>query len=326
MADLHVNHDLLQRFEAGIDARRPERSVIPARVLGQGRISTVLEIRAYEAAGLVYKRLPSFRSIEEAERYEAQHRKYVRTLGERLRLRVMPCTTAHIHDAASGRVVVYIIQEMAPEDTTGHAAIYHLSPADVNRLLLAVLGETARVFDFNRAHQETQELGFDPRLSNWAILGFDPEHPYLPERMRLAYLDTSTPLMRRRGEELLDLEPFLRGMPALMPLFMRRSALNDLLARYYDFRRAVVDLIANLYTEGRADLVPWLTDTVNWFFLAERDDMHFRPLTVAEVSARHRREAFYWRAYQMLRKVNRRLLEIAMRIPASAHNPATGLV
>ena len=78
--------------------------------------------------------------------------------------------------------------------------------------------------------------------------------------MRLAYLDTSTPLMRSRGQEQFDTAPFIRGMPALLPMFLRRSALNDLIARYYDFRSVVVDLLANLYSEGRPELVPWLTD------------------------------------------------------------------
>jgi hypothetical protein len=305
LADLHVDHELLRRFEAGFDPRRPERSKIPARVLGQGRVGTVLAIEQEAVSALVFKRLPMFRSVEEAERYEALHRKYIRTLGERAGLRVMPSMTVQIADVTPGRVVVYIVQEQAPEDTAGHTAIYHLSPADVSCLLLAILQETAKVFDFNLEHRGTQELGFDPRMSNWALLGFDPERPCLPERIRLAYLDTSTPMMRRHGQEQLDTEPFLRGMPALMPTFIRRSALNDLISRYYDFRRAVVDLVANLHSEGRSDLVPWLTDTVNWFFLAEREDAHFHPLTLAEVDAHHRRDVLYWRTYMALRRLNR---------------------
>ena len=44
MANLHVDRDFLQHFEAGLDLRRPERSAIPARVLGQGRVSTVFAL------------------------------------------------------------------------------------------------------------------------------------------------------------------------------------------------------------------------------------------------------------------------------------------
>lgn len=305
MADLHVDRELLRRFEAGFDPRRPERSAIPARVLKQGRVSTVLAIEQDALAKLAFKRLALFRSAAEAEHYEALHRRYVRTLGERIGLRVMPSMIVRLDDAAPGRIILYIVQEQALEDATGHWAIYRLSPNDVNRLLLGVLAEAARVFDFNQQHRGTQELGFDLRLSNWTILGFDPERPFLPERHRLAYLDTSTPLMRRNGRELLDMDIFLRSMPAYIPGFVRRSVLSDFASRYYDFRRAVVDLIADLHSEGRADLIPWLTDTVNWFFLAERNAEHFQPLTVTEVNAYHRRDMRYWQTYTALRRLVR---------------------
>lgn len=306
MANLRVDQDFLQHFEDGLDLRRPERSAIPARLLCQGRVSTVFAL-GEGAQALAFKRLAVFRSDEDAARYEAQHRKYVRALGERARVRVLPCVTLRAYNPAGGRPVVYIIQELIDEDWLGHQAIYRLCAPDIDRLLTLILQETAKVFDLNAAHQGGQEIGFDPRFSNWAILGFDPEKPCLTERMRLAYLDTSTPLMRNRGQEQFDREPFIRGMPALLPKFLRRSALNELITRYYDFRRAVVDMLANLYFEGRPELVPWLTDSVNWFFLAERADTHFRPLTVAEVEAHHRRDRISWRAYLAARRLTRKL-------------------
>ncbi len=307
VADLHVDCEMLRRFEAGYDPRHPERSEIPARLLGQGRISTVLAVTQGAMANLAIKRLSIFKTPEEADHYESLHRRYTRTLGERAGLKLMPTTTVRLTDAVPGRVIVYIVQERALEDTACHAAMFHLSPPEVDRLLLTVLQETAKVFDFNTQHQRTLELGFDARLSNWAILGFDPEDPILPQRIRLAYLDTSTPMLRRNGQEQFDTMPLLRGMPAIMPFFVRRSAVNDLISRYYDFRRTVVDLLANLYTEGRENLVSWLTDTTNWFFLAERMEAHFRPLTVAEIQAQHRRDVLYWRSYMMLRRLNRLL-------------------
>ncbi|MCR4438213.1 MAG: hypothetical protein QHJ34_04120 [bacterium] len=41
---ISVDAELLQRFERGLDPRVPERSAIPARVLGFGEISTVFAI------------------------------------------------------------------------------------------------------------------------------------------------------------------------------------------------------------------------------------------------------------------------------------------
>jgi hypothetical protein len=306
LANLHVDQDFLQRFETGLDLRRPERSAIRARVLGQGRVCTVLGL-SDNAQAPAFKRLAVFRSEDDAIRYEALHRKYVRSLGERAGVRVLPCTTMRVRDASGTRIVVYIIQEQAQEDSIGHQAIYRMCTSDIDRLLTLILQETAKVFDLNAAHQGGQEIGFDARFSNWVILGFDPEKPCMTERMRLAYLDTTTPLMRSRGREQFDMDPFIRGMPTLLPMFLRRSALKDLIARYYDFRGVVVDLLANLYSEGRPELVPWLTDSVNWYFLAERAETHFRPLTLAEVVAHNRRDALSWRAYLAVRKLTRKL-------------------
>ena len=42
MTEISFDSDLLERFEAGLDPAHPERSAIPAVVLGYGEISTVL--------------------------------------------------------------------------------------------------------------------------------------------------------------------------------------------------------------------------------------------------------------------------------------------
>ncbi len=307
MADLHIDREFLRRFEAGIDPRHPERSEIPARVLAEGRVCMVLAPKEPNAAPVVYKRLPSFRTPAEADRYEALHRRYVRALGERVGVRVMPSAVAQVPSHTPNHVVLYIVQEQVPEDCIGQNAIYRLPPTDINRLLLAVLQETAKVFDFNRAHQGELELGFDSQISNWALLGFDPANPRLPERIRLAYLDTSTPLMRRHGQEQLDAELFLRSLPRVFRPLVQRSTLNDLMARYYDFRRVALDLVAKFHKEGRPELIQGLADTANWFFLAERQEMHFRPLTESEARARYRWDEFSWRAYLALRKFDRKV-------------------
>lgn len=305
MADVHVDCELIRRFEAGLDPRHPERSTIPGRILGQGRISTVFAIDANDAGALAYKRLAMFRSVEEAERYEALYRRYVRALGERVGIRVMPGTVLHVPCSIQGRVAVYIVQEQAHEDCVGHMAIYRLAPADIDCLLLAVLQEIGKVFNFNLAHQGDLELGFDGRISNWVLLGFDPEQPRLPQPVRLAYLDTTAPMMRRRGQEQFDTALFFSNAPLLLLPIFRRYALPDLMSRYYDFRRVALDLVTNFHREGRSDLVPRLVDAANWFFLAERQEAGFRPLTVTEVDAFYRRELFLGRAYYTLRRLGR---------------------
>jgi hypothetical protein len=313
MTGTSIDLQLLSRFEAGLDPRRPEHGAIPARVLDYGETSTILTIGGKGSPALVYKRLPVFLGAEDAGRYETLHRRYVKTLGERAGVRVASTTTVQLPDLSRRYVVVYIVQELLPEDTICHMAIYRLSPSDVYRLVMAILGETAKVFDLNQVHQGELELGIDSETSNWALLGFDPDKGELPDRLKLVYLHTNVPFMRRHGVEQFDPDPFLRSAPSMLLPIIRRAFLPELLTRFYDFRRVAIDLVAKIHQEGRSELVPGIIDAINWYFLAERREYHFRPVTLEEVLRFHRRDAFVWRAYLFLRRVDRRVCLLRRR-------------
>ncbi|HIP96973.1 MAG TPA: hypothetical protein EYH32_07145, partial [Anaerolineae bacterium] len=302
MSGLKIDPRLLSEFEEGLNPRFPERSVIPARVLGYGEISTVLEIGTGAARELAYKRLPMFGSEEEAERYEALYAEYVQVLQERIGIRVVPSETIRL--TGRGRVIVYIVQEKFPPEAFGHKAIHRLPLDDVERLVLAALGETKKVFDFN---SDELAIGFDGQISNWAILGFDPEAPELGEDVELVYFDTSSPLLRKHSQEQLDPELFLRSAPSFLVWIIRLLFLEDVMTRYYDFRHVVVDLIANFYKEQRPDLIPGLVDTVNRFFATEVREGRFEPITVKEVRDYYREDAWIWRVYLAFRKMDRTL-------------------
>jgi hypothetical protein len=296
---------LLARFEAGLDPRRPEHGAVPARVLHHGEMSTIMTIGGRGAPALVYKRLPAFLTPDEAGHFEALHRRYVKTLGERAGVKVAASTTVRLPDATGRYHVVYVVQELVPEDAVCHMATYRMSPADVGRLMMGILNETAKVFDLNRSTGDT-ELGFDADMSNWAITGYDADRGGLPDRFKLVFLDTNTPLMRRNGRELFDVEPFLRPAPAAVLPLIRRAVLPDLMSRYYDFRRMALELVGRFFDEGRHELVPSMIDAVNWFFLAERRENHFQPVTVEEVKRFHRWDRFIWRAFTLLCRIDRR--------------------
>lgn len=302
MADLHVDRAMLECFESGLDLRRPERCAIPARILAHGKGCTILAIEHTDTAGLVFKRMAIFRSAEEAGRYEATLRRYVRALGQRAGIRVAPCVTEHVGNPERELWTVYIIQERMPEATIGHRVIGDLPPNEMNRLAIAVLTEAAKVFDFNQAHQGDLELGFDGRISNWAIVGFGRLRSELPERPKLNYLDIGTPLMRHHGIEQFDPTPFLRTFPAITLPIVRRALLADMMTRYYDFRRIALDILSSILKEGYCDFLGMLADSVNWFFLAERQEMHFRPITVQEIIAYHRHDTWRWQTYLKLRR------------------------
>lgn len=310
MAQGMMDAAFLARFEAGLNPRAPERSVIPARVLGYGEISTVFEIVAAEGCGWACKRMPMFRNEMEAQQYEALYRDYVSTLDGAIGLRVAAGETIRVNDNVHGRTVLYILQERFPSAAIGHLAIQRLAPDQVVRLVRTVLSEAGRVFAFNQAHRGALELGLDGQISNWAIMDFDETAAVLPDPIRLTYLDTSTPLMRRDGREQLDPELVLRSAPSFTLWFIRRAFLPEVMTRYYDFRRVALDLVANFYKEGRPELVPDLVTTVNEFFGSAPD---FQPLTVAEVRDYYRFDALIWRVFLALRKLDRALQTAAGR-------------
>src|SRR5512139_2892465 len=79
---------LLQEFERGLYPRQPERSRIPATVLGYGEISTVFAIQAEGLQDLAFKRLPLFRSAAEIEAYRIVYEEYNRLLKDEIGLRL----------------------------------------------------------------------------------------------------------------------------------------------------------------------------------------------------------------------------------------------
>ena len=304
MSVSRVDRAVLSEFEQGLNVRQPGQSRIPARVLGYGEISTVLEIQSAQAGNLAYKRMPMFRDEAEVTQYAALYEEYVDVLHNRSGVQVVGGELIKVL-GAKGKIVAYIAQEKLPPHSIAHRAIQHLPTGEVLTLVQAVLLETQKVFDFNRAHANELELGFDGQISNWAIVGFDAAAQRLPDEIRLVYLDTSTPLLRKGGREQLDPELFLRSAPVFLAWLLRLLYLDEVLTRYYDFRRVALDLVANFYKEQRADVIPALIDLVNGLFAAQGDQL--KPLTAQEVAAYYKQDAQLWSAYLAARKVDRYL-------------------
>lgn len=87
---LKVDVGLLQRFEDALDVGRPEKSTIPARVLGFGEISTVLAIEAEGLRGFAFKRMPLFAHADEVSRYTSAYQEYCRLLEQEIGLSPIP--------------------------------------------------------------------------------------------------------------------------------------------------------------------------------------------------------------------------------------------
>lgn len=303
MGTIRVGLDVLHDFERGLDPQHPERGRVPARVLGYGEISTVFAIEAEGLRDLAFKRLPIFRTQEEMAAYAVIYEEYNRLLRDEVGL-YLPAYGQASFCTDSGRPVFYIIQKQLLDASMGHHAI-HLLPRDGTLALVhRVLREMRKVWAFNR-QQDRLQLGLDGQISNWSIDGFDPNDPRVGPDAVLRYVDTSTPLFRVEGVEQLNPELFLRSAPWFLAWVLRILFVADVVNRYYDCRRVVIDLIANFYKEQRPDLVPDVIATVNSFFVQETGDWNVKPITEEEVRSYYREDAFIWRFYLAARKADR---------------------
>lgn len=307
MPPFEVNLDLLRQFELELDPRHPENSRIPTKVLGYGEISTVLELGEGQDSLYAYKRMSMLESQSEVESYVALHDEYVQVLEERVGINVVQCEVVHIPDIPGGKEIVYIVQEKLPVEGIINKLLHQIQPQDVIKLIQVVLKETAKVYEFNQKHKGTLEVAIDGQISNWAILNFDPHKMDFDDQLEFAYFDTSTPFIRRDGVEQLDPELFLRSAPSFLTWILRLFFLEDVMNRYYDFRKVTVDLIANFYKEQLPELVPELIEVVNQFFADQIRGGDIEPFTEQEIKAYYREDAMIWKLYLTFRRVDRSL-------------------
>jgi hypothetical protein len=311
MDGIEVDVEILAEFERSLDPRHPERSRIPARVLGYGEISTVFEIQAQGMEGYAFKRLPIFKDRDEIPPYLASYEEYNRVLREDIGIS-LPAYGHADFVSDSGRPVFYIIQKQLPADSIANQAIHTLPDGEVGALVRLVLGELKKVWDFNREH-DGLEVAIDGQISNWSIVSFDPGSPRVGEYTRFLYMDTSTPLLRVEGREQLDPELFLRSAPSFLVWMIRLFFLEDVMTRYYDFRLVAIDLIANFYKEQRAELIPRLVETANDFFAQEAAYLGIEPISEKDIASYYREDRIIWALYLALRKLDRFLHTRLMR-------------
>ncbi len=298
-----IDLELLRQFEHGLDPHHPERSAIPARVLGYGEISTVFSIEADGLQDLAFKRLPIFYKPEEIVRYCSVYLEYNRLLEQEVGLHVASHGyAAFLSD--TGRPVFYIIQRQEPSQSIGHRALHILSYQGAISLFEALLRELHKVWDFNQ-RQNRLTVALDGQISNWSIQGFTPDTPELSSPVSLVYMDTSTPLFRVEGQEQLDPELFLRSAPSFLRWVLRLLFLEDVVNRYYDFHLVAVDAIANLYKEQRPDLVPGFVQAANAFFAGEGVGLNVSPITEREVHSYYQEDRLIWSLYLSMRRLDR---------------------
>jgi len=300
---LPVDRELLKAFEEKLDPSKPEESSIPAKVLGYGEISTVFEIIHESQKEIAYKRMPLFDTMQQVERYKEIYNRYNELLGD-INIEIPEYGAIDV-TTDDGRIVLYLYQRKLPSNSIGNNIIHAVSDDEVMTLTLKVLRELNKVWTFNRDNKPEIEVAIDGQISNWAIKNFDPENLVIDEDVNLLYLDTSTPLIRENGVEMLDAKLFLKPTPPIMRWILKKFYLQDILDRYYDFRKVTVDLIANFFKEKREDLIPKLVELANEFFSAEAAVLDIAPVDYEEIKKYYKEDASIWSLYLNLRKIHR---------------------
>ncbi len=286
---------LLHEFEHALDPAHPESGPFQPRIIGYGEMSTVFAFSDPQLAGHAFKRMPLFDDDTAGDEYLGN---YV-TYGQELERRglVLPQWGGLRVRSPRGKTVLYLHQALLDPSRILHRLVSRADTGTGIRLFSAVLDSAEKCLDQNH---DALSLGLDGQLSNWCLAG-SADTPGDQELIDLLYLDTSTPLLRVNGKEQLDPELFLKVCPQSLVWIIRRFFLADVLERYYQFRLVVLDCVANLYKEGRPDLIVPFLAVANP--VLERRGQE--ALSERDVRAYYREDAFIWSLFLRLRRWER---------------------
>lgn len=308
---------LFNRFQRDFPALYQER--LSLKVIGFGEISTVLEFSGGktfsnmqpEREKWVYKKMPIFPDMEEANKFSVIFKEYRRLFTEEIGIAI-PDQRIQVHPVAEGKIRLYVLQKKCNALVIGNKLIQVFDTSQCSILLEMILKEMKKVWNYNQSHQNIK-VAIDGQISNWVVDNFDPEKDKFTGREKLLYIDTSSPLYRIDGQEQLNPELFLKSTPFFLRPIIRALFLQEVLDRYYDLHLVTVDLIANFFKEGKAEFIPEMIETANIFFATQMTEFNIEPITEKEVSKYYKNDAFIWRFYLAARKIDRFITEKILR-------------
>ena len=299
---MKINLDMLKKLERSIDTLNPEGGQVPINILGYGEISLVFEL-VNDPEKLAYKRIPIFDDEKQVKRHIWAYNEYNRILQKDIGLNLPDYDVAWFKDE-EGKIQFYCVQEKFPSESVGNNVIHQLSDQDIITLILLVMREMKKVWDYSKNHN-TLDLGLDGQISNFAIIGFDPNNPKVDLNTKLMYFDTSTPMFRVNGNEAMEAVLFLKSAPSFLRWLLKALFLEETVGRYYDWRKVTIDLVANFFKEQKPELIPELINLVNKFFEEEASDFEIEPLNLEEIKDYYKSDASMWVIFQKVRQFDR---------------------
>ncbi|MHA1105789.1 MAG: DUF6206 family protein [Promethearchaeota archaeon] len=299
---MKINLDILKKLERTIDTFNPEGGQVPINILGYGEISLVFEI-VNDSEKLAYKRIPIFDTEKQVKRHIWAYNEYNRILQKDVGLNLPDYDVVWFKDE-EGKIQFYCVQEKFPAESVGNNVIHQLSDPDIKTLILLVMREMKKVWDYSKNHN-TIDLGLDGQISNFAIIGFDPNNPKVDLNTKLMYFDTSTPMFRVNGNEAMEAVLFLKSAPSFLRWLLKALFLEETIGRYYDWRKVTIDLVANFFKEQKPELIPELINIVNKFFEEEASDYEIEPLNLEEIKKYYSDDSSMWEIFQKVRQFDR---------------------
>ncbi len=299
---MKIDIEVLKKLEKSIDTSDPEKGEVPIKILGYGEISLVFEL-LNSPEQIAYKRIPIFDNETQVERHIWAYNEYNRLLKEDVGLNMPEYDVAWFKDE-EGKIQFYCVQEKFPAESVGNKVIHQLSEQDIKTLILLVMREMKKVWDYAKNHN-TIDLGLDGQISNFAIIGFDPNNPKIDLDTKLMYFDTSTPMFRVNGNEAMEAVLFLKSAPSFLRWLLKALFLEETVGRYYDWRKVTIDLVANFFKEQKPELVPELINLVNKFFEEEANDFDIEPLSLEEIKKYYKSDSSMWVLFQSVRRFDR---------------------
>jgi len=299
---MKIDIEILRKLERSIDTYNPEKGEVPIKILGYGEISLVFEL-LNNPEQIAYKRIPIFDNEKQVKRHIWAYNEYNRTLKEEVGLNLPEYDVAWFKDD-EGKIQFYCVQEKIPSESVGNMVIHQLNNQDINTLILLVMKEMKKVWSYSKNHKII-DLGLDGQISNFSIIGYDPNNPKVDFNTKLLYLDTSTPMFRINDIEAMEKVLFLKSTPWFLSPLIKAAFLDEVVDRYYDWRLVTIDLIANFYKEQRSELIPGIIRLINKFFKDEASEFNMEPITFIEVDKYYKNDKMIWVIFQNARKIDR---------------------
>jgi hypothetical protein len=299
---MRIDIEVLKKLEQSIDTYNPENGEVPIKILGYGEISLVFEIVG-DPKQIAYKRIPIFDNEKQVKRHIWAYNEYNRILIEEVGLNLPEYDVAWFNDE-EGKIQFYCVQEKVRSESVGNRVIHKVSDEEINTLVLLAMRDMKKVWLYSKNH-DTINLGLDGQISNFAIIGYNPNNPKIEADTKLIYFDTSTPMFRKNGIEAMDAELFLKSTPSFLRFLVKAAFLDEVVDRYYDWRLVTIDLIANFFKEQRPELIPGIIGVINKFFKEEASEFNMEPITFEEVQKYYKNDKMIWVIFQNARKIDR---------------------